>query len=71
MLGETNSRPFNCYAVCTPSTKPWGLYSSTERIGKLRGEALAEGCRDAADANDAATPMGLEMGTTSTNRVGS
>jgi len=51
--------------------KSWDSYSNTERTDRARGEALAEGCRGAADANDVATPiLGLE-GTTSADRAGS
>lgn len=65
------TRVFNCYAAYIPNTKSRDSYSSTGRTDRARGEALAEGCRGAADANDVATPMlGLE-GTTSADRVGS
>lgn len=68
MLDE-NSR-FNCYAAYIRNTKSQGSYSSTARRDRVRGEALAEGCRGAADANDVATPTsGLEG--TGADRVGS
>jgi len=62
------TRVFNYYAAYIPSTKSRGSYSSTERIDRVRDEALAEGCRGAADV---ATPMLDLEGTTSANRVGS
>lgn len=44
--------------------------SSTERIDRVQGEALAEECRDAVDEIDDATPMNLQ-GMTFADIVGS
>lgn len=50
--------------------RSWDSYSSNERTNRARDEDLAEGCRDAAGANDVVAPMSGLEGTTNADRVG-